>query len=46
VAMRLMVLGIDSGNGKWYSFRLERSMYGLITWVKSKTWLSLLVIII
>jgi hypothetical protein len=37
--MRLMVLGIDSGNGKWYSFRLERSTYGLITWVKSKTWL-------
>jgi hypothetical protein len=25
--MRLMVLGIDSGNGKWYSFRLERSTY-------------------
>jgi hypothetical protein len=22
-----MVLGIDSGNGKWYSFRLERSTY-------------------
>jgi hypothetical protein len=39
--MRLMVLGTDSGNGKWYSFRLERSMVGLITWVKSKTWLSL-----
>ena len=46
VAMRLMVLGIDCGNGKWYSFRLERSMIGLITWVNSKTWLSLLVIII
>jgi hypothetical protein len=46
VAMRLMVLGSDSGNGKWYSFRLERSTFGLITWVKSKTWLSLLVIII
>jgi hypothetical protein len=46
VAMRLMVLGIDSGNGKWYSFRLERSTFGLITWVNSKTWLSLLVIII
>jgi hypothetical protein len=46
VAMRLMVLGIDSGNGKWYSFRLERSTFGLITLVKSKTWLSLLVIII
>jgi hypothetical protein len=46
VAMRLMVLGIDSSNGKWYSFRLERSTFGLITWVKSKTWLSLLVIII
>jgi hypothetical protein len=46
VAMRLMVLGIDSGNGKWYSFRLERSTFGLITWVKSKTLLSLLVIII
>jgi hypothetical protein len=42
VAMRLMVLGIDSGNGKWYSFRLERSTFGLITWVNSKTWLSLL----
>jgi hypothetical protein len=41
--MRLMVLGIDSGNGKWYSFRLESSTFGLITWVKSKTWLSLLV---
>jgi hypothetical protein len=43
--------GIDSGNGKWYngkwySFRLERSTFGLITWVNSKTWLSLLVIII
>jgi hypothetical protein len=46
VAMRLMVLGFDSGNGKWYSFRLERSTFGLITWVNSKTWLSLLVIII
>jgi hypothetical protein len=44
--MRLMVLGIDSDNGKWYSFRLERSKFGLIMWVKSKTWLSLLVIII
>jgi hypothetical protein len=44
--MRLMVLGFDPGNGKWYSFRLERSMVGLITWVNSKTWLSLLVIII
>jgi hypothetical protein len=46
VAMRLMVLGIGSGNGKLYSFRLERSTFGLITWVNSKTWLSLLVIII
>jgi hypothetical protein len=46
VAMRLMVLGTDCGNGKWYSFRLERSTFGLITWVKSKTWLSLPVIII
>jgi hypothetical protein len=46
VAMRLMVLGFDSGNGKWYSFRLERSTFRLITWVNSKTWLSLLVIII
>jgi hypothetical protein len=46
VATRLMVLGNDSGNGKWYSFRLERSTFGLITWAKSKTWLSLLVIII
>jgi hypothetical protein len=46
VAMRLMVLGIGSGTGKWYSFRLERSMFGLITWVNSKTLLSLLVIII
>jgi hypothetical protein len=46
VAMRLLVLGFDSGNGKWYSFRLERSTFGLITWVNSKTWLSLLVIII
>jgi hypothetical protein len=44
--MRLMVLGFDSGNGKWYSFRLERSTFGLITWVNPKTWLSLLVIII
>jgi hypothetical protein len=46
VAMRLMVLGFDSGNGKWCSFRLERSTLGLITWVNPKTWLSLLVIII
>jgi hypothetical protein len=46
VAMRLMVLGFDSGNGKWYSFRLERSMVGLIIWINSKTWLSVLVIII
>jgi hypothetical protein len=46
VAIRLMVLGIGSGNGEWYSFRFERSMSGLITWVNSKTWLSLLVIII
>jgi hypothetical protein len=30
--MRLMVLGIDSGNGKWCSFRLERSTLGLITY--------------
>jgi hypothetical protein len=28
VAMRLMVFGIDSGNGKWYSFRLERVRLG------------------
>jgi hypothetical protein len=46
VVMRLRVLGIGSGNGKWYSFCLERSKLGLITWVNSKTWLSLLVIII
>jgi hypothetical protein len=46
VAMRLMVLGIDSGNGKWRSFHLERSTLGLIMWVNPKTWLSLLVIII
>jgi hypothetical protein len=44
--MRLMVLGFDSGNGKWYSFYLERSMFVLITWAKSKTWLSLVVTII
>jgi hypothetical protein len=44
--MGLMVLGSDSGNGKRYSFHLERSTFGLITWVNSKTWLSLLVIII
>jgi hypothetical protein len=36
--MRLMVLGFGSGNGKWYSFRLERSTFGLITWVNSKTY--------
>jgi hypothetical protein len=46
VAMRLKVLGIGSGNGKWYSFRLKRSTLELITRVNSKTWLSLLVIII
>jgi hypothetical protein len=46
VATRLMVLGFDSGNGKWYSFHLERSTFGLIMWVNSKTWFSLLVIII
>jgi hypothetical protein len=39
-----MVLGIGSGTGKWYSFRLERSTFGLITWVNSKTCLFLLVI--
>jgi hypothetical protein len=44
--MRLMVLGIGSSNGKWYYFCLERSMFGLIMWVNSKAWLSLLVIII
>jgi hypothetical protein len=38
--------GIDSDNGKWYPFCLERSTFRLITWVNSKTWLSLLVIII
>jgi hypothetical protein len=32
--------GIDYGNGKWYSFRLERGTFGLITWVNAKTWLS------
>ena len=32
--------GYDYGNGKWYSFRLERSTFGLITWVNAKTWLS------
>ena len=36
VAMRLMVFGIDSGNGKWYSFRLERGTFGLITWLTLK----------
>ena len=30
----------DYGAGKWYSFRLERSTFGLITWVNAKTWLS------
>jgi hypothetical protein len=30
----------DYGAGKWYSFRLERSTSGLITWVNAKTWLS------
>jgi hypothetical protein len=44
--MRLMVLGFGSGNGKWYSFHLERSTFGLIMWVNPKTWPSLLVIII
>jgi hypothetical protein len=44
--MRLMVLGFDSGKGKWYSFRLERSTLGLIMWVNFETWLSLLVIVI
>ena len=38
--------GHDYDTGKWYSFLLERSTFGLITWVNSKTWLSLLVIII
>ncbi len=38
--------GYDYDAGKWYSFRLERSTFGLITWVNAKTWLSLLVIII
>jgi hypothetical protein len=28
--------GIDSDNGKWYPFRLERSTFGLITWVYLK----------
>ena len=46
VATRLMVLDFDPGNGKWYSFHLGRSTFGLITWANSKTWLSLLVIII
>jgi hypothetical protein len=46
VAMRLMVFGIDSSDGKWYSFCLARVTFGLITWVNPKTWLSLLVIII
>ena len=32
--------GYDYGAGKWYSFRLERSTFGLITWVNAKTWLS------
>jgi hypothetical protein len=27
------------GNGKWYSFCLER-YFGLTTWVNAKTWLS------
>jgi hypothetical protein len=27
------------GNGKWYSFRLERVLW-LTTWVNAKTWLS------
>jgi hypothetical protein len=28
--------GIDYGNGKWYSFRLERVLLGLTTWVNTK----------
>ena len=28
--------GYDYGAGKWYSFRLERSTFGLITWVMLK----------
>ena len=32
--------GYVDGAGKWYSFRLERSTFGLITWVNAKTWLS------
>jgi hypothetical protein len=37
---------IGYGNGKWYSFRLERVRSGLTMWDNIKTWLSLLVIII
>jgi hypothetical protein len=32
--------GYDYGNGKWYSFRLEKGPFGLTTWVNVKTWLS------
>ena len=32
--------GYGYGAGKWYSFRLERSTFGLMTWVNAKTWLS------
>jgi hypothetical protein len=30
----------DYDYGFWYSFRLEKSTFGLITWVTVKTWLS------
>ena len=32
--------GYEYDAGKWCSFRLERSTFGLITWVNAKTWLS------
>jgi hypothetical protein len=30
----------DYDYGFWYSFRLEKSTFGLTTWVTVKTWLS------
>ena len=38
--MRMVGFDYDYGNGKWYSFRLEKDTFGLTTWVNTKIWLS------
>ena len=44
VTMRLMVLGFDSSNGKWYSFQMERIPETISIMIIIKTIIILIII--